>query len=113
VTPLALSCAPYVCGAGGACDSGCNRDSICMSGSYCTGGGQCRPKKTPGNACAGDHECVSGHCANQVCCESACIGPCESCNRVSSMGQCTPLSNVDGGLSCGTSLDASWDSASQ
>ena len=108
VHPPALGCGPYGCAASGYwCNRGCpGGDSICPSGAYCTGDEECVSKKASGNACAGDHECLSGHCANQVCCESVCNGPCESCNQRGSMGQCKPLFAVDGGLSCGISLDA-------
>jgi hypothetical protein len=104
----ALSCAPFACAnSGNSCNRGCpGGDSICEVGSYCTGNEECVHKKTPGNACAGDHECLSGQCANEVCCDSVCSGPCENCNQVGAIGQCKPLFDVDGGFSCGISLDA-------
>ncbi|MEZ4222243.1 MAG: MYXO-CTERM sorting domain-containing protein [Polyangiaceae bacterium] len=33
-----------------------------------------------GLACSSDYECVSGHCADGVCCNKACDGVCEACN---------------------------------
>lgn len=89
-----LSCAPLGCAASGdTCSRGCpGGDAICTLGYYCTGDEQCVAKKTDG-ACVGDHECLSNHCANQVCCDSACDGPCVSCNQQGSVGQCRPSSN--------------------
>ena len=106
-----LSCGPFGCGPNGlTCSRGCpNGDALCAAGAYCSGDEQCTAKKTSGGPCASDHECLSGVCANGVCCDSACAGPCESCNQRGSEGQCMPLPSADGGLVCGTSTDAAED----
>jgi hypothetical protein len=36
--------------------------------------------KALGQQCSGDQECNSGHCADAVCCEQACAGPCQTCS---------------------------------
>ena len=36
-------------------------------------------------------ECESGNCADGVCCNVACGGPCVSCREPGKMGQCTPV----------------------
>ncbi len=40
--------------------------------------------------CILDAECVSGHCADNICCNSACNGTCEACMTSGSEGTCTP-----------------------
>jgi hypothetical protein len=106
-----LSCGPFGCAPNGlTCSRGCpNGDAICAAGAYCTGDEQCTAKKTSGGPCASDHECLSGVCASGVCCDSACEGPCQSCNQPGSEGRCLPLPSADGGLVCGTSTDAAED----
>jgi hypothetical protein len=106
-----LSCGPFGCAPNGAiCSKGCpSGDSICVAGAYCTGDEQCAPKKTDGEPCGSNHECLSGICADGACCDSACAGPCASCNQAGSEGLCTPLPNADGGLVCATSTDATVD----
>jgi hypothetical protein len=111
VTGPQLSCGPFGCApSGSTCSRGCpSGDTICMPDHYCTGDEQCAAKKASGGACASDHECLSGFCANGVCCDSACAGPCASCNQSGSEGRCTLLPNPDGGLACGTYTDAGAD----
>lgn len=59
------------------------------------------PKKPAGDACAQGAECASGACLQQVCCDKACDGKCNSCKAAGApVGQCTPLPN---GTKCGES----------
>jgi hypothetical protein len=41
-----------------------------------------------GQACINSFECLSGHCRDGVCCESACDAPCMSCNHPRRPGEC-------------------------
>jgi hypothetical protein len=47
-------------------------------GQQCDGLGAC--KKVLGQACGGTAECLSGFCADGVCCNAACGGDCVTCN---------------------------------
>ncbi len=55
-----------------------------------------------GAACHADIECSSGHCADSVCCESACSGTCETCNlNAASAGTCKAIpSGMDPDKEC-------------
>jgi hypothetical protein len=54
--------------------------------------------KENGHGCASAAECSSGQCVDQVCCDSGCAGPCESCIEPGKAGSCSP---VAAGTSCG------------
>ncbi len=57
------------------------------------------PKKTTGAACVEGAECASGSCLQQVCCDKACDGKCNSCKAAGApVGQCTPIAD---GTKCG------------
>jgi hypothetical protein len=43
-----------------------------------------------GAACTAANECESGFCADEVCCNVECTGPCLSCALEGSKGQCNP-----------------------
>ncbi|MBI5549144.1 MAG: M6 family metalloprotease domain-containing protein [Deltaproteobacteria bacterium] len=50
-----------------------------------------------GTACQADLECGSNFCASQLCCDTACDGPCEACSEAAGAdrdGHCAPFSNV-------------------
>lgn len=62
-----------------------------------------------GTACTDGDECQSGTCADDVCCESACDGTCESCAEAGAEGTCTPYAaGEDPEIECGV---ASCDGA--
>ena len=42
-------------------------------------------------ACTNASQCASGYCVDGVCCNSACTGPCVSCNQTGSPGTCAPI----------------------
>jgi hypothetical protein len=73
--------------------AGTNPDGDCAAGFGCTGAvGPC--KKLDGSACATDMECVSGSCADDVCCDSACGMMCHSCDGAETGGMdgdCQPV----------------------
>ncbi|HEY6475136.1 MAG TPA: hypothetical protein VI456_01060, partial [Polyangia bacterium] len=86
--PLVI-CAPFACStSSNKCLTTCAGDQDCVSGEHCLGG-SCGPKAM-GVVCGGDNECDSGHCADGVCCSTACGGACQSCNQVGALGICTP-----------------------
>ena len=82
------------------CSRGCpSGDGICVGGSYCSGDEECRAKKQDG-PCSSDHECLSGFCAQGVCCASVCVGPCFACNQSGTAGTCARVPNPDASWSC-------------
>jgi hypothetical protein len=89
-----MNCAPFGCNPGGgatraACFQTCTADAQCADGQRCVNG-SCG-KKARGMPCARADECVTGVCADGVCCESACTGPCVSCNQTGRAGACLPV----------------------
>lgn len=64
---------------------GCSSEPCdCAVGYYCSDG-HCLPKVAVG-ACSGDEACVSNHCVEGACCDTACDGACETCAG----GTCRP-----------------------
>ena len=41
-------------------------------------------------ACSADTDCMSLHCADGVCCDTACTGTCQACNVAGKVGTCSP-----------------------
>jgi hypothetical protein len=82
-------CSPYGCDAStGLCHTSCSSATqcdarACMSGSC--------GKKPLGATCSGNADCSSDFCADGVCCNLQCNGPCVSCNQVGRTGECTPV----------------------
>jgi hypothetical protein len=94
-----IICLPYKCSAG-TCRATCSSDLDCTAPAKCVQG-SCGVKSV-GAACASGQECVSGYCAQGVCCNEACRGPCFSCNLASTTGTCWPIEagRPDPGASC-------------
>jgi hypothetical protein len=66
----------------------------CTGGLVCDGSRACFAK-VEGGACEDSGECVSEHCVDGVCCESACDVACSSCSTAltgAADGQCEPTS---------------------
>lgn len=84
-------------GPGGTCvDLPLNaRDSTlptrCFDHEICDGKGAC--KRERGTLCNRAEECLSGFCADDVCCDRSCNAPCEKCNSDLS-GTCTPVGGL-------------------
>ena len=47
--------------------------------------------KAFGDSCTADGQCYSGHCADGVCCNTACGGLCMRCDVAGKEGQCYPV----------------------
>jgi hypothetical protein len=105
-----FACAPFRCDPSrNQCFTGCATDEQCTPGSQCRGN-SCAPPR--GAVCQHNDECASGFCADGVCCNTACRGPCASCGLPGYLGTCTPVASgavdprgvcVDqGAASCGT-----------
>jgi len=95
-----VDCSPYLC-LGDACRSNCTLDSHCVSGYYCNGSA-CVLKKSNGVVCLLGSECSSGFCTDGVCCNAACGGTCEACDRAGSIGTCSDYAaNTDPESECG------------
>jgi len=85
------------------CCGGCGGNTpVCNSSGVCVARGQ-------GNACSADAECGTGHCADGVCCNTACTGQCEACATASTPGTCipvlTPRTPCAGSGTCGSACD--------
>lgn len=94
-TVQTASCGAYLCGPN-TCFGVCSSDLQCALGNYCAGV-VCLPKATPGGACTADNMCLSDHCVDGVCCDTACNGQCEACNVETSVGTCTAVSGAPHG----------------
>ena len=99
-TDPASECGNYFCAASG-CATGCTRMGDCKPGFVCSAAGKCIVPVQRGGACASGVDCQSGFCANEVCCNSACVGKCESCNLEGNGGTCTAYAaGTDPELDC-------------
>lgn len=81
-------CGLYACsGEGGDCPTSCTSDTQCRMDSHCEQG-ECRKRYSQGAACSRNAQCESGFCVDDVCCEAACSGACDVCNRAGALGVC-------------------------
>ena len=95
-----------LCGGDAECTSGhctpassstsvCCTVAACASGSYCadrgagSAVGTCLAKL--GEKCGATSDCLSGFCADGVCCNSACAGQCETCDVPGAAGTCNGI----------------------
>jgi PA14 domain len=82
------TCFPFLCDASGTkCSTSCTLPIDCGNGATCTNG-VCGAKAR-GTACADGTECVTGFCAQGVCCSEACTDLCHSCALKGNEGACT------------------------
>jgi len=102
VAPDPLPCFPFACN-GTRCFTNCLDDTQCAQAAVC-GLNSCGLKRN-GASCSQNltPECESGNCAQGVCCDTACTGPCQSCALSGSLGTCTnvPPHVVDPAGTCG------------
>lgn len=106
--PVILSCGLFSCDdVNDVCRSSCSVDPHCVSGHFCGADGGCRLKLDNGIPCSAANECVSGFCADGVCCNTACGESCDSCNEMGLEGICSLVSRgaqgtppCDGGYLC-------------
>ncbi|HVU52112.1 MAG TPA: hypothetical protein VHL80_15545 [Polyangia bacterium] len=82
------NCSPFAC-VDGACNKVCLSDADCEMGHACVKG-LCGPKQN-GQPCGAGTECLSTHCVDGVCCDTACPGACHSCSLASAPGKCTSV----------------------
>lgn len=76
------------------CTNGAKGSSPKAAGTPCTGGvcdgaGACA--LGPGAPCESAAACVSGFCADGVCCNEACNGVCKACDNEGSKGTCSNI----------------------
>jgi hypothetical protein len=97
---LGVSCAPFACDVdGGICKNSCAGNDDCDSQHVCLFG-LCGRQP---DSCAADVECLSGHCAQGVCCDTACTEACKHCALPGSIGICSfvpPGANPQTSNSC-------------
>ena len=93
------------CEAGtGACVSVVSADdpNSCTGNNSCDAAGACKLKN--GQPCAGGPStCVSGLCADDLCCNTACGGSCDFCDLIGNSGTCSPAPVGDPGAPACTS----------
>ena len=73
--------------------------SPCSKNRSCDGKGGCKLDK--GETCKKGSECLSDHCKDGYCCDTACDKTCESCAVAGAKGSCTPIpSNTNPDKEC-------------
>jgi hypothetical protein len=83
-------CVPFSCDPStNDCVDTCATSSQCVSGQQCVGG-SCG-KRMKGASCKANADCASNFCADGLCCNVACQGPCVSCNLMGREGTCWPI----------------------
>jgi hypothetical protein len=88
-------CAPFVCDSAGlGCLLACKSDSDCSDTTLYCEAGSCVAKKKDGSPASAGRECATGIVADGVCCNSACTGVCEACDKDGTKGTCTPVVDV-------------------
>jgi hypothetical protein len=77
-------------------------DRQCPGGYHCAFDGKCWKEgsdpvanKNPGDACGPDDVCSTGNCVDGFCCDTACDGPCETCEATP--GTCTIVTGTPQG----------------
>ncbi len=101
--PHLFICTPYVCDVdAGTCRSSCNGPADCTNGRPCVNN-TCQLGDLTA-VCTTDSECLTGFCVDGTCCNSACTGPCRTCNLAGAIGTCeqVPAGGIDPRGICAT-----------
>ena len=83
------TCSPFLCGTDGQCLSRCDGNQQCVSPNLCNNN-SCG-KKPLGASCDAAGDCDSNICQQNVCCDMACTGTCQSCALGGKKGSCSPV----------------------
>nr|MDQ3033265.1 hypothetical protein [Myxococcota bacterium] len=84
------ACGNAIVESGEECDDG---NAIALDGCSTA----CEIERVVGTPCATGSECLSGLCADGVCCDRACEGQCEACDLPSSAGTCAIVTGAPRG----------------
>jgi len=93
--------------AGLACTETITNDALCTV----IGAGQIACQLKNGAVCATDQECVSSHCANGLCCDTACAGTCQRCDSAGSAGTCASIPALCTGTCAACAASGSCEAA--
>lgn len=87
------SCAPYVsCADAQSCATSCGNDADCASNHFCDDlSDTCLPDRLQASSCNRDNQCVTGSCADGVCCNTDCGEQCEACAEAGKVGTCSAV----------------------
>jgi hypothetical protein len=89
--PTQMLCFPFSCNSDtGACFTSCTDAAQCDPQHVCGPNSTCG-EKPAGGTCQVDSDCISGFCADHICCNSACAGACVACNLMGRLGNCSPI----------------------
>ncbi|MBI5509333.1 MAG: hypothetical protein HY903_11325 [Deltaproteobacteria bacterium] len=66
----------------------------CTGEATCDGARGCYDSPLGAECGAAGYKCVSGHCADGVCCDRSCDGTCEQCDGPASTGTCASVLNA-------------------
>lgn len=95
------------------CQTACTGDGGCPAPLNCAGNGCCiHGGLQPGQSCTENSKCASGHCVDDVCCNTACGGNCDRCNLSGFEGTCKLVDDACTGNcdKCGLSGNCEADS---
>lgn len=85
------------------CEPLCTSTS-CPAGTRCGPLLHCVPVVAMGADCTSDDQCVTGRCADGLCCDRACDGTCEACDLPGREGTCRLIAaGTDPASECGAS----------
>ena len=86
-----VACGVYTCNnTTGACNTRCTINGDCQPSFACdVPTGVCLREQ--GEFCTTNADCVTGFCADNVCCNTQCDGSCEACDQGDRFGFCDPI----------------------
>ncbi len=73
-------------------------DPECATTHSCDVNGNCLA--VAGESCLSAEECLSGACADEVCCDTDCTAECTACDLLGTLGTCTPVLGQDDDPQC-------------